>query len=207
MNTPRNRSTNFKDHKGLMVSKAKLYYGRVLKAQLTSVNFDDVFGELSIAFVQAVEGYDPDKGFTFTAFLGRCMQTHINKFIAKLMKEQFGVEQPDEFEHVAMTGGLGYVSVDDIAGADGESVGYDLFQCGTFCNPEESVATRQDYNALLCDPTLLPETRAFIMLLVDPSPPQVERIKARIKAKSGLVRAQIERRWNVKLDQVNLHYA
>lgn len=188
-----NKSTRYEDHKGFVYKQALRYFGRAQGAKL-SLPFDDIVGELGVAFTQAAKGYKVESGYAFTTFFGMCAQNHMNKVLAKLSLEQYGEERPDED---CVDGdrrnlhGLGLISFEDVfADADASFVGDDVMR------PDDAVQASQTLNAIINDETLMPETRAYVTILVNPSL-STPNILARIRAVQSEVKSQLKSRWGV----------
>lgn len=87
-------STKFEDHKGLMIKIARNCYARARSSKISSLEFDDVLGEMHYAYVKASQGYDPERGITFGAYLGRACYNQFNKVMERLELEQYGHKLP-----------------------------------------------------------------------------------------------------------------
>lgn len=83
-------STEFSAHKALICRMAQKGWGRLQNAGVV-MDYDDVFQEMSLIYCKAAAGYDPSKGFTFTAYLGRAIWMDFNKFAEKLINDQCGL--------------------------------------------------------------------------------------------------------------------
>lgn len=83
-------STDFSAHKALICTMARKGWGRLQSAGVV-MDYDDVFQEMSLIYCKAAAGYDPSKGFTFTAYLGRAIWMDFNKFAEKLINDQCGL--------------------------------------------------------------------------------------------------------------------
>lgn len=206
---PRNRSIRFQDHEGLLRKLAKRYYARLLGAQIMGLDFDDVMGELSLAFVKAAKGYDPQSEFSFTAFLGRCCQNHFNKYAKRLMLEQFGEEAPVDLDNSGATRfGLGYISADamgfvDDTGSTLMSL-YEFVESDTFATPEEACNAGMTLKAIINDPTLSVETRVYISILANPLMEVSEKVRERIRSGSLSIRKEIGARFGVQMPAIRV---
>lgn len=87
-------STRYEDHKGLMYRFAMRCYARVRGSGISALEFDDVLSEMSVSYTKALKSYDPARGITFSAYLGRCCFNDFNKLMEKLELEQFGRKLP-----------------------------------------------------------------------------------------------------------------
>lgn len=201
---PRNMSLRYEDHKGLIYRLAMRYHKRILASKIPGVEFDDVLGECNVAFVKATRGFKADRGFTFTAFMGRVVQNHFNHFAERLSLEHFGqttaLDLDDSLEFQNKTG-LGYVSVQDL---DFEGDPYEAMEDATYARPEEVIDARMTINNVLRDVTLSPLTRAYIALVVDPHCPVPDATKEKIRNAQASVRLELSLRWDVKIPTIRL---
>lgn len=197
MTTPRNRSIKFEDHQALIHRDARRYYNRILGARIMGIDYDDVFGELCLAFVPAARGYDPESQWTFTAYLGICMRNHFNKLAKKLMLEQYGTERQVEGVN---TWGVGYISVEDMRDEDVSiGDGFDMFADENSLSPEQAYSNLSEIESVINDSTLSPETRVYVSLLLDPAMELSERVKKRLHKASSTIRSELDTRYGVKL--------
>lgn len=200
----RNRSLEYSDHIGLVRKYAITYHARLLGGKIIGVDLDDVIGELSLAFVKAAHGYDPNAGYTFTAFLGRCFQNHFNKFAGKLMKEQYGDNEirfdiDEETHHAKSRAGLGYVLEGDLQFAQtGDASPFLDAQCQQ-PTPEEYAIAVSELQAIWADKTLSLETRGYIAIICNPSQKVASAVVERIRSKFPTVRREIYDRFGVQL--------
>lgn len=204
MSTPRNRSIKFEDHQALIHRDARRYHARIMGARIMGVDYDDVFGELCLAFVPAARGYDPESQWTFTAYLGICMRNHFNKLAKKWMLEQYGAENPVEGVN---TWGVGYISIEDVAATkneDGVSFSFDLFVDEVGQTPEQAYSTITEIESMLSDGTLSVETRVYVSMLLDPSMALSENVKARLRSKTSSIRTELNNRYGVKLGAIHV---
>lgn len=201
MTTPRNRSTRYQDHEGLLRKKAKLYYSRLLAAQIMGVDFDDVMGELGVAFTRAAAGYDPQSEYVFTTYLGRCCQNHFNKYAAKLMLEQFGTEAGCDLELGLTNRGLGYISIEALSPNDAHALDVMADEGAT---PGEQIDAGIAIANIINDASLLPETRAYIGAQVNPDLKLSPAIQQRILSRQQEIRKEVQERWGVRLTSISL---
>jgi hypothetical protein len=209
----RNRSLDYRDHAGLMHRWALKFHARLQGAGL-GVEFDDVKGELALAFVKASRTYKPESGFSFTAYLSRSCQNNFNKVAEKLMLEQFGCTRSDEIEKYSGKTGLGCISVQAIEAsgmlATGSSDGgpadsfYETLPDDTFATPDEVQDAKMTLRDLVADQTLLPETRAYLAKLINPKVQLSPRVVKRIEKQAPQIRKQIRERWNIRIQNLCL---
>lgn len=192
---PLGRSTDIRDHAGLITLLARRYYARVRGAKIPGVDFEDVRSALGVAFVYAARGYNTDAENTFTAFFGMCAQRHINKWLGKLCKEQYGDPLPgeDKVESNANFGpGLGMLSIEELGG--------DL--CGSAlddsASPEDRLDAKQKLTSIINNKRLLTETRAYIAMLANPSL-QTEHLLGRVSDNWVGVREEVKSVFGVDL--------
>lgn len=155
--------TSFEAQRGLIYKLACRGWGRLKQANV-HIDFEDVMQEMSLAYVKAAAGYDPEYGITFSAYLGRSCWNEFNKFAERLIAEQ--VE-------------LRLVSVDamddkfELDGAGGSF--YDMIDSGDQ-TPEDIMESIQE--ARLKTSKLNPTAIFIVQQLVKPSAPLVQHLKA-----------------------------
>jgi RNA polymerase sigma factor (sigma-70 family) len=71
--------SSFEAHKGLIHKFARKAYGRLVQAGVT-IDYEDIFQEMSVTYVKAANKYDPTVGTSFSAYLGRAIWNDFNKF-------------------------------------------------------------------------------------------------------------------------------
>jgi hypothetical protein len=117
-------------------------HGRV-RAAGALIEYDDVYGELCVAFAAAQKSYDPTRGITFTAYLGACCFNRFNKFAEKWIAEQhtLGLIRNSEFESLDSGGererGHSYMDYADRSFYEDE--------LSKSLSPEEIVERKQDF--------------------------------------------------------------
>lgn len=127
------------------------------------LDYDDVFQEVSLAFVTAARLYDPSTGIKFSAYLTRAAYNQIRKTVgtmtgAKRLNEkekQLLTQLQEDNKGLVAAGqetkstyfGLSVVSIDDMASEDGQNP-IDMFAC-VGKNPEQVASETQEWeNAL-----------------------------------------------------------
>ena len=98
-------SSEFSDHQGLIHQLTKKCWWRLKDAGLDDHEYEDVFQLNCISFVKVARKYDPARGITFGAYLGKAIFNEFNKYAEKVIKEKHE---------------LGIVSYDDFGDDDGE---------------------------------------------------------------------------------------
>lgn len=120
-------STEFSDHRDLICKMAQKGWGRLQSAGVV-IDFDDVFQEMSISYLKAARCFNPEVGFTFTAYLGRAIWNEFNKFAERLIRDQCG---------------LGLVRVQDIG--DDEQDTYEILSDDSALSPEQLAINRESF--------------------------------------------------------------
>jgi len=87
----RGYSTQFEDHEDLIHKFARKAFGRLQSAHDNMMTYDDVFQEMSVAYIQAAKAWKPDYGVTFTAYLGRAIWNNFNHLADKLIERSVSV--------------------------------------------------------------------------------------------------------------------
>jgi len=147
--------TDFESHKNLLHKFARMLMGRMQGAGLNP-DYDDIFGEMCEAYACALPHYNPEKGITFSAYLGRVVWNNVNRRVDHLLEE-----------HKA----IGHVPLSDFAaesGEDDDSILGRLSDDAVQQSPED-IAERNEAMARRMRnlPALV---RAVIRELVSPSP-------------------------------------
>lgn len=141
---------SYSDNIGLIHLITKKLFGWTQSLNLP-MEYDDVFQEVSLAFVTAAAGYDDSLGIKFSAYLNRAAHNQIRKTVGVMtglkrlndgekeelarMKEQ---KQTPEFM------GLSYTSFEDMLNEDGGSV-LDILPSPQI-DPAEEAAFQSDWN-------------------------------------------------------------
>lgn len=123
-------STEYTDHTALIHSFARKGWSRLIASHV-SVDYDDVFQELSLVFVKAIKAYDPSKGYSFTAYAGRAMWNGFNRFAQR---------------HLDEANELGLMSIQALEdkAEDGDSMNlYELIDSGA-PTPEQQLERKQE---------------------------------------------------------------
>ncbi len=97
----RGYSTAFEDHEGLLHRFTKKSYGIVSQFNV-SADYDDLFQEACIGYMKALKGYKQELGFTFSAYMGRAVLTHLHRISQRMIRESTG---------------LGTINLEDLAAA------------------------------------------------------------------------------------------
>lgn len=82
----RSFSTKFEDHEPLLHTMTRKCFGRLVQMN-PSADYEDLFQELCVAFVRAQKTYDPTKGISFTAYMGRAVYNEFNRLMDKTVRD------------------------------------------------------------------------------------------------------------------------
>jgi hypothetical protein len=166
--------TDYHLHCGLIRQLACKVAGRA-RGYGIEYEIEDAIQDANLVYVKAAHGYDPDRGITFTAYLGRAIFNELNAIVNKMIDMRR--------ECVA-------VSIEDLGEED-----QDILE--TIVVDEDDAAThlmsRQEmYNKVA---SLSPTARLFVRELNSPSPAlkkklndMIESAKARKEAGEAFVR-------------------
>ncbi|WP_374335301.1 sigma-70 family RNA polymerase sigma factor [Methyloversatilis sp.] len=168
--TARCYSTEFADHEGLIHSFARKGFGR-LQAARVSIDYDDVFQEMCLSFTKAREKYNPDAGFSFSAYFGRAIWNDFNKFAERLISERVD---------------LGLINFEDMKGEDddgGDITEYLMLDVQFHETPESRLEDSQEFIQRFGKimRQLSPVTRKVVVQFVAPS----EQMKAHFIARKS----------------------
>jgi len=111
----------FAEHERLLRSMASKFHRRATAAGAASLQIDDVFQEMCVAWCQARDAYNSNYQVPFTAFLVRGVRNHCNRWINKQITEgqdrlnlDEGGEGTDQ-EHHSFVADAGAISPEDAA--------------------------------------------------------------------------------------------
>lgn len=76
-------NVTFEEHHKLLLKLAHQVHRRAFAAGAASVQFEDVFQEICIAWCQARDAWEPEYNVPFVAFLVRGARNHINRWVGK----------------------------------------------------------------------------------------------------------------------------
>ena len=87
----------YKANMGLVHVVSRKGFSRLASAKVT-IDYEDVFQEMSIVFLKAFEGFDESKGFKFSTYFFMCAYNRLNKWAQDLIEERLkhGVVSIDE---------------------------------------------------------------------------------------------------------------
>jgi len=109
VNKARAFSTKYEDHIGLLHRFAKGGFARLREIGIY-IDYEDVFQECCVSFVQAQKTYKPESGFAFSTYMGRSVINNFNSYAEKKIREHLG---------------LGIVHIEEIFDKSSNSDGYD----------------------------------------------------------------------------------
>jgi DNA-directed RNA polymerase specialized sigma24 family protein len=149
----RSRIVDYEEHQGLIHKLAKKGWARLEAAHVGGVDYEDVFQNMSMSYVRAAEQFNPNMGWSFTAYLGRACLNNFNKWAEKLCSEQCN---------------LGLVRIEDMnAHSDAsDSDVYEVFM-GEEDSPEDIVSRKQEVLKNLR--SLTPNAKRVVWLMMQPS--------------------------------------
>lgn len=85
--TGRGYDTSFENQKGLLHTFARKVFGR-LSAANVNITYEDIYQEMCLSYTQALRTYDPSRGITFSAYMGRSVYNNINFIAKKMIRER-----------------------------------------------------------------------------------------------------------------------
>jgi DNA-directed RNA polymerase specialized sigma24 family protein len=77
----------FEQHRKLLLKLAHQVHRRCFNAGASSVQFEDVFQEICIAWCKARDAWSPEHNVPFVAFLVRGARHHLNRWVGKEIME------------------------------------------------------------------------------------------------------------------------
>jgi DNA-directed RNA polymerase specialized sigma24 family protein len=162
----------FAEHERLLRSMASKFHRRATAAGAASLQIDDVFQEMCVAWCQARDAYNSNYQVPFTAFLVRGVRNHCNRWINKQITEgQDKLELDADFDN------------DNETAADRHSVVADE----SVVSPEEA-AVMADHRAVQRE-ILSPLAQKFLEILENP-PPAIYRILDAMQAKRAYAQSR-----------------
>jgi DNA-directed RNA polymerase specialized sigma24 family protein len=161
----------FAEHEKLLKFIAHKVMRRVHAAGAASIQFEDIFQELAVAWCQARDKWDQSRCVPFGPYLMRGMSHHINRWVQRELRQ-----------HTMAPFNLD-AELDGEFFADNRSL-HDVLPDETIASPEDSLIT-QDTRDYARDPLrsrgksepLLPETEMLLDLMESPPPALMNVIK------------------------------
>lgn len=86
-NTGRGYDTSFEAQNGLIHKLARKLHSRVLATHV-NMPYEDVYQEACLSYVEALRTYDPSRGITFSAYMGRAVLNNVNRIVGKHIEER-----------------------------------------------------------------------------------------------------------------------
>lgn len=154
---------NFNDYKLLIGREAMKGYKRLM-GNGVSIDYEDVFQQMSMTFCVASEKFDPSKGYAFTTYLVRAIWHQFNKWA----ESQIAYRQHCQ-------------SVEEHRLADEEGDGFSLYEIlsNDASTPEQIVMHRRDSERAFN--SMSEEARKVIEVLVSP-PEELDKEWTALKA-------------------------
>jgi RNA polymerase sigma factor (sigma-70 family) len=87
----------YKANMGLVHDVSRRGFSRLAAAKVT-IDYEDVFQEMSVVFIKAFEGFDESRGFKFSTYYFMCAYNRLNKWAQDMIEERLkhGVVSIDE---------------------------------------------------------------------------------------------------------------
>lgn len=151
----------FDDYKRLLMSMARRVQRRCHAAGAKSVQFEDIFQEMCVAYVFATHRYNSELGVPFGAFLVRGVSLHINRWVQREIGQK--LLAPFDLDFTADKDEDGGSLQEVIADPNAE-------------DPEDRVIEEDCWNRAMA--LASPRTRQFLQILRDPPPKVVDMVRA-----------------------------
>lgn len=198
------QSLRFEDNIGLVHLQAKFGHKWAMSAGATSLDYQDLFQEASLAFLNAAEGFDPDKDVKFSAYYTKAAYSQFRKAIGM----QTGVKNlnADQRGQIAdrreenrrrgaaalpplddMNFGLRPVSMSELGYEDGDP--FEDTLDSEVATPEQILERRQCFEQATAN--LSPLAQLMVDWLMEPPPEFADEIRAQqehveVRTKLGL---------------------
>jgi RNA polymerase sigma factor (sigma-70 family) len=163
--------TSYKGVERLLLQMANKGFMRLQAAKILGADFDDVMGEMRVAYVKAANGFKQDSGGRFTTYCVRVCWNEFNKYAERLTRE-----------HAA----IGYISLDQIASdASGGDDDFDAMDClvgeaDLQDSPEDMAERRQTLNR--ASKSLSKESKTVLYHLLQPNAKLLKAYNAEMEA-------------------------
>ncbi len=161
-----NKADFYKANVGLVHSVSRKGYTRLLAARVT-IDYEDVFQEMSVVFLKACDGFDESRGFKFSTYYFMAAYNRLNSWAQALIDDR-----------------MRYTSIDDMnsAGEDDYNLEEVLWQ--DYDTPEGHYAVGQMIEHIA--KSLSPLASLILTWTISPPKEVVSEIeKARINAEFG----------------------
>lgn len=153
------RLDHFGEYRRTVMRLAYKVLRRVTAAGMRAPDIEDIYQELSVAYLIAKRHYRPETQVPFGAYLMRGMYQHINRWVSDQMKQD---------KETAFS--LDQSVLDDDEGSLGDVIPNDEK------SPEDLITERDAYQQTMSK--LSPRARKFIELLESPPPELVREVRA-----------------------------
>ena len=101
----------YKANLGLVHAVSRKGFSRLAAAKVT-IDYEDVFQEMSVVFLKAFEGFDESKGFKFSTYYFMCAYNRLNRWAQDMIEERLkhGVVSIDELNDSSEQGDMDLAS-------------------------------------------------------------------------------------------------
>lgn len=159
-----NKAEFYKANVGLVHSVSRKGFNRLLAAHVT-IDYEDVFQEMSIVFLRACDGFDESRGFKFSTFYFRSAFNRLNTWVQDLIDDR-----------------MHYSNIDDMGGEDSEGLESVIFK--DLDTPEGNYAVSQMIDHI--SKSLSPLAYLIFAWSLTPPPEIVQEVrKAQLQAEFG----------------------
>lgn len=173
----------FQDHEKLLRHFAWRVLRRLHAAGAASVQIDDVFQELVVAWCKARDSFDPGLQVPFTPYLRRGMMDHINRWVSRELRQTGIVAfSLDETSNDAEEDGTRHAIIADPNATSAEDM---VLEIEKIALARKRIETKKRINGELVPPELL----QFFDLLVSP-PPVLYEMQKGMRARSDYARSR-----------------
>lgn len=169
---------SYSENIGLIHLIAKKLYGWVTALNLP-LDYDDVFQEVSLAFVAAAQGYDESLGIKFSAYLNQAARNQVRKTVGALTglkrlndREKELISQAKDRGESADFMGISFTSFEDMPGEDGGTM-LDILPSARIETAEAAIFERDWEKALS---TLSPLAQRIAGMIANPPPELLEEL-------------------------------
>lgn len=160
-------SIKFEDYQKLVSQQAWRALTRLNALGIYSMDYEDVFQEMSLYFAIATKTFDPSKGFVFSTYLVTVMQRRFKRVVEQLVEERGHISSVEEIE--SRTSSEEDFSLYDYIATDAPSI-------------EDSLSHKREMMAKISN--LSDKTKVVLMELTNPS----AELEEEFNAKSAHVR-------------------
>jgi len=90
-----NKAEFYKANVGLVHTVSRKGYTRLVKARVT-IDYEDVFQEMSMVFLKACDGFDESRGFKFSTYFFMAAYNRLNNWAQALIDDRMRYTSVDE---------------------------------------------------------------------------------------------------------------